>query len=93
MKISIFHEKSIFQKWLQINQKCDRFGLNDARRRLNPFSKQYIISKPIQDQILEKSKFSIFWIFSFVGQNFFVRKNTVLVTKMHKNRKILFFDP
>ena len=93
MKFSIFHEKWIFQKWLQINQKCDRFGLNDARRRLNPFSKQYIISKSIQDQILKKSKFSIFWIFLFVGQNVFGTKNTVFVTKRHKNHKILFFDP
>ena len=93
MKIPIFHEKSTFQKWLQINRKCDKFGLNDASRRLNPFSKQYIISKSIQDQILEKSKFSIFLIFWFVGQNFFGTKNTVLVTKRHKNHKILFFWP
>ena len=81
------------QEWLQINQKCDRFGLNDARRRLNPLSKQYIISKPIQDQILEKSKFSIFWIFWFVGQNFFVTKIPFWLQKCINIIKSYFLTP
>ena len=71
MKISIFHEKSIFQKCTQINRKCDKYGLNDAHRCLNPFSNQYLTPTTIQDQLLEKSKFSIFSDFLICGSKFF----------------------